>query len=91
MWGKFLRSWRDALDDGAAAAARMNAVNPKFIPREWMLVEAYTAAQGGDYSLVNSLHELFMDPYGEGSAEDVELYYRRAGAKSAKGGVAYMS
>jgi hypothetical protein len=28
-WGAFLRSWRGALDDPAAAAARIKAENPK--------------------------------------------------------------
>ena len=39
-------------DDPAGAAARIKAENPKYVLREWMLVEAYTAAKvGGDAKL----------------------------------------
>jgi uncharacterized protein YdiU (UPF0061 family) len=35
----------------------MRALSPKYVPREWMLVDAYTAAYDGDYGLV---HELYV-------------------------------
>ena len=46
-------------------AARMRRASPKYVPREWMLVEAYTAAAKGDYSVVHRLQELFRKPYDE--------------------------
>ncbi len=50
------------------------------------------ADPGGDYSGVHELFELIKDPYGEGSADDHEKYYRRAPDKSLRaGGTAFMS
>ena len=31
-------------------AAEMRATSPKYVPREWMLAEAYTAAEQGDHA-----------------------------------------
>ena len=38
---------------------------PRYVPREWILVEAYEKAAEGDYSLVKELLELFRRPYDE--------------------------
>ncbi|KAL3776596.1 hypothetical protein HJC23_005796 [Cyclotella cryptica] len=76
---------------------RMRLSNPKYTLREWMLVEAYTKADGGkfvtpDFSLIHELYSLTKDPYGEGSAESHEKYYRRAPDESLRaGGTAFMS
>jgi uncharacterized protein YdiU (UPF0061 family) len=48
--------------DAAAASAAMKQASPKYVPREWMLVTAYTAAATGDYSTLHALHELFKTP-----------------------------
>jgi uncharacterized protein YdiU (UPF0061 family) len=82
----------------------MRLSNPKYTLREWMLVDAYTKADpgrtpgnplpalGGDYSGVHELFELCRDPYGEGTQENHERYYRRASEKSLRaGGTAFMS
>jgi uncharacterized protein YdiU (UPF0061 family) len=94
-WVRFLRKWRAALEEEgerAGAKARMERENPKFVPREWMLGEAYDAANNGDYSLVNQLHELLQDPYGEGPPELAHKYYRTAPKVALnKGGIAFMS
>ena len=37
----------------------------RYVPREWMLVDAYTAANRGDYSEIKALHNLFKKPYDE--------------------------
>lgn len=76
---------------------RMQGANPKYTLREWMLVESYSTANGskysqGDYSLVRELHELSKDPYGEGTPEHHDKYYRRAPDESLRaGGTAFMS
>jgi uncharacterized protein YdiU (UPF0061 family) len=76
---------------------RMRNANPKYTLREWMLVDAYTKANGskfvpGDYSLVHELYELCKDPYGEGTQEFHDKYYRRAPDESLRaGGTAFMS
>lgn len=82
----------------------MRLSNPKYTLSEWILVDAYTKADagktpgvpfpaaGGDYSGVHELFELCKDPYGEGSAEMHEKYYRRAPEESLRaGGTAFMS
>lgn len=35
--------------------AKMRLASPKYVPREWMLVQAYRAAQEGDYSVLHTL------------------------------------
>ena len=81
----------------------MRLANPKYILKEWMLVEAYTKADSAtykgnpfsvlsDYSGVHELFELCNDPYGEGSLENHKKYYRRAPDESLQaGGTAFMS
>jgi len=94
-WVKWIRGWRAALEaegDRAGASARMLKENPKFVPREWMLVEAYDAANKGDFAPVKLLHELLLDPYAESTPELSAKYYRTAPkAALSKGGTAFMS
>ena len=64
QWAAWLRKYHQALAaDGprAAAAARMRLVNPKYVPREWMLVEAYELAALGDYTLVSPARRIVKD------------------------------
>jgi uncharacterized protein YdiU (UPF0061 family) len=81
----------------APPCERMLLANPKYTLREWMLVETYSKANGskynqGDYSLIHELHELSKDPYGEGTPENHQKYYRRAPDESLRtGGTAFMS
>eukprot|EP01043_Picozoa_sp_COSAG02_P055751 COSAG02_NODE_6519_length_3523_cov_4.465537_3_plen_176_part_00 len=71
--------------------ARMRLASPKYVPREWMLAEAYSAAAAGDYSVVHRLQDLFRAPYEEQS-EFADKYYRRTPESAkGKGGVAFMS
>ena len=81
-WTVWLQKWHAALEqegrDPALVSAAMKRVNPKYIPREWMMVEAYRrATDAGDYSLVQSLHDVLEDPYGEQSEEVAALYYKK--------------
>lgn len=76
---------------------RMRLSNPKYVLREWMLVDAYTMADkgkfaSGDYSGVNELFDLIRDPYAEGTPDQHEKFYRRASDDSLRaGGTAFMS
>jgi uncharacterized protein YdiU (UPF0061 family) len=81
---------------------RMRLSNPKYVLREWMLVEAYSMAssssisssifpvavhsQGNDESLVHELFELIKHPYDEGSEDQERKYYRRAPDAALKAG-----
>lgn len=97
-------SMKDGDDNRPPPEERMRLANPKYVLREWMLVQAYVKAdpgkspgnpfpaRGGDYSGVHELFDLVRDPYGEGSKEMHEKYYRRAPYESLKaGGTAFMS
>eukprot|EP00928_Gymnodinium_smaydae_P008888 TRINITY_DN13276_c0_g1_i1.p1 TRINITY_DN13276_c0_g1~~TRINITY_DN13276_c0_g1_i1.p1 ORF type:complete len:623 (+),score=129.65 TRINITY_DN13276_c0_g1_i1:88-1869(+) len=79
-WAAWIRAWLRLLSiEGAldGAAERMNSVNPKYILREYMLVEAYEAAKKGDYSRVHELYELTTKPYDE-QPQFEKKYYKRA-------------
>ena len=57
-----------------------------------MLVEAYTAAEAGDYSVIQTLQALFAAPYDEHNEALADRYYRKTPREMrAKGGVAYFS
>jgi len=89
---EWLQEWWKLLpEDRSRVAADMRAVNPKYVPREWMLVEAYNAAGQGDFEGVHQLLRLFQEPYAE-QPDWEERYYRRApDAVRGKPGVVYMS
>lgn len=46
----------------------------RYVPREWMLVSAYTKAMDGDHSEVKELQQLFEDPFGEQPQFEVEKF-----------------
>ncbi len=81
-WADWLQKWHASLQqegrNPADISAAMKQTNPKYIPREWMLVEAYrSATDHGDYSLVHKLHDVLQDPYGEQAGEIEALYYKK--------------
>ena len=67
---QWIEDWRSQLEsenlDLSEVSRNMKQLNPKYVPREWMLVRAYTAAQQGDYSNIRELYKLFKNPYDEG-------------------------
>jgi uncharacterized protein YdiU (UPF0061 family) len=68
-FGEFEQRWRKAIDaageDPARVRARMNAVNPLFIPRNHQVERAIDAAIDGDLSIFDDLLEVTADPYEE--------------------------
>ena len=50
-WGAWLQNWHTALAQGGRdpleVSVAMKLVNPKYIAREWMLVQAYRRAIAG--------------------------------------------
>ncbi|HLV15278.1 MAG TPA: YdiU family protein [Xanthomarina sp.] len=44
---------------------KMNSVNPKYVLRNYMAQLAIEAADKGDYSVVDELYQLLLNPYGE--------------------------
>ena len=79
-WADWLARWaalsRREGHDGAAVAASMKLVSPKYVPREWMLAECYNRAADGDYAELFALHELFKRPYDE-QPEKEAAYFRK--------------
>ena len=45
--------------------SKMNSVNPKYVLRNYMAQLAIEAADKGDYSVVDELYQLLLNPYGE--------------------------
>lgn len=72
--------------------AMMRAANPKYILRNWMAMEAYDAANRGDYTIVNELHEVLTRPYDEQGA-DIDAKYAQVTPKWARqrAGLAFLS
>jgi len=74
------------------SANMMLKSNPKYIPREWMLVKAYRDAENEDFSTLHTLQQLFESPYDEHTDELQQLYYRKTPTESqGKPGVAFYS
>ena len=96
-WIAWIKDWREVIalsrpPSGEVVYESMRKVNPKYVLREWMLVDAYTTADNEDYTILNELYDLIQRPYDEGSAEEVRAYYRRAPESAiARGGTAFMS
>lgn len=94
-WAVWISKWLHILAKEARSqlvvSDLMRRASPKYVPREWMLVEAYRAAEKGNHSLVHMLHELFKHPYDEQPSYE-HMYYRRAPeGTDKKGGVGFMS
>ena len=95
-WVDWIKEWRETLKitkrPSDEICKQMKINNPKFVLREWILVDAYSAAATGDFSLVEELHELCKSPYDEGTPDQIKKFYRRQPESTiAKGGTAFMS
>ena len=52
----------------------MKQQNPKYVPREWMLVKAYINAESDNYEYIKLLEKVFMKPYDE-QKEFEDMFY----------------
>ena len=96
QWIAWIKDWRDVVKGTGSQSPKvyenMRTSNPKFVLREWMLVDAYSAAADEDYDILNELYELIQKPYDEGTVEQVKHYYKRTPVSAtARGGTAFMS
>lgn len=94
QWIAWIQLWRDALrfSQTKDIYKQMKSTNPKYVLREWMLVDAYSAAGFGDETILKDMYELIQDPYGEGTEAQQEQFYRRAPERAlTTGGTAFMS
>ncbi len=90
-WSKWLVQWYDVLKkenlDSSSSenknletvSSKMKGVNPKYVPREWMLIKAYRDATDlSDFKEIHILQKLFdNDPYAEQSPEMEAKYYKK--------------
>lgn len=95
-WINWLQQWRSALKSSSissdAAFEQMIQTNPKYILREWMLVDAYSSAANEEEAELFNLFSLIQRPYEEGSAFEEKMYFRRAPDEAlTTGGTAFMS
>jgi serine/tyrosine/threonine adenylyltransferase len=99
-WKAWLQMWRSVLKSCYGDNLNMNNVaqrilqlNPKYVLREWMLVEAYQkATNDNDESELLTLYNLIQHPYDEGTTYETNKYYRRAPDEALiQGGTAFMS
>ena len=102
-WISWIQMWRSVLktccNDGSgsnnvdAVAQKMLQLNPKYVLREWMLVEAYQkATHEKDEGELLALYNLIQHPYDEGTTYESNKYYRRAPDDAlVTGGTAFMS
>ena len=95
-WIGWMEQWRESLRtaniDCKDVYEHMRKTNPKFVLREWMLVDTYNAASMEDDTALQEMYELIQTPYEEGSTEQIKKYYKRAPERAlTAGGTAFMS
>lgn len=70
---------------------QMKLTSPQIIPRNWLLESAYEACEGGDYSVVRALQELFRNPYDDVADADHPYVRPTPVWRREKPGVRFMS
>merc|ERR1712232_422225 len=84
-WVQWIRRWIALVDQGGGSretqSAVMRATSPKYVPREWMLKEAYDKAAQGDFSSVQELFEVFKNPYAEQETYEKKYYVSKPKVK----------
>lgn len=97
LWRKWLLEYAARVQADAEARPgserqrEMRLTSPKFIPREWMLMQAYSAAEEGDFSVIEELARLFRTPYDEHPELEAKYYRRTPDEMRSKAGVSYFS
>eukprot|EP00658_Telonema_sp_P-2_P029945 TRINITY_DN22702_c0_g1_i2.p1 TRINITY_DN22702_c0_g1~~TRINITY_DN22702_c0_g1_i2.p1 ORF type:complete len:593 (+),score=141.88 TRINITY_DN22702_c0_g1_i2:69-1781(+) len=95
-------AWSSCLDDwlrlqrsepGSAAerAHMMKQASPKYVPREWLLVEVYKAAIAGDRAPLEEMMEVMSKPYDEHPQMEERFYRKCPPELLGKGGIAHMT
>ena len=94
-WVKWIARWRELINkngDLGISSKKMKLINPKFTWREWIVASAYEKAEVGDFSEMNQLLNILIQPYEENSS-DVEKKYDKLRPLSYfnKGGISHYS
>ena len=83
--GKYAKRVRMAGEANEARTSRMDAANPRFVPRNYLAQLAIDKAENGDYSLLGELMDVLRRPYAEQPGKEAfaakrpEWARRRAG------------
>ena len=75
-WNSWLEEWWNRVDSNPDRELMMRT-NPKYVLRNWMAQLAIDAAEKGDYSICEQLHELLKLPYDEQPEFEEEWYQKR--------------
>ena len=78
LYHKPMNDWLDSYDERLLEntssqkerQAKMLAVNPKYVLKNYILQEAIDKAEEGDFTLVHTLFEIAQNPYGEHSEHE---------------------
>ena len=88
-WARWLRSYRARIREDAVSATvrreRMDAVNPKYVLRNYMAQLATDKAEEGDYSLVQELLDVLRHPYAEQTGKEAHAQKRPDWARDRAG------
>lgn len=98
-WCSILREWINILlnEENCSSmelinrSIQMRTVSPKYVPREWMLVEAYKSAENWNLEPLKKLQELFKRPYDEQPEYEREFYRKMSTSHLDKGGLTCMT
>lgn len=94
-WVAWMQEWLAAIrtEDRpvATVASQMREASPKYVPREWMLVEAYNAASQDNHAPLKELQSLFREPYAEQPQFEERFYCRIPPEAQSRGGTAFMT
>eukprot|EP00392_Amoebophrya_sp_AT5.2_P006630 g6642.t1 len=69
----------------------MKTASPQVTPRNWMLAEAYEAAERGDFSKMAELQTLFRDPYVDIPQDSFWIRATPTWARRGKAGISHMT
>ena len=88
-WARWLRAYRARIREDAVSATvrreRMDAVNPKYVLRNYMAQLATDKAEEGDYSLVQELLDVLRHPYVEQTGKEAHAQKRPDWARDRAG------
>lgn len=75
-WNAWLHTWWQRID-GNPDRTTMRSNNPKYVLRNWMAQLAIEAAEGGDDSVCEELHEMLKRPYDEQPQMEEKWFQKR--------------